>query len=290
MNEGGKIRVVLAATLACVGIVLTMLPIVEQQEAIARDDDRYKKLVASFTQTDELATNSPASSAETTLQTVLPAQKPPQEYSIADQSAASAGYDELLALKSLNNDFVAWLQIPGTVIDYPVVRSDDADYYLHHLFTGQKSKLGCLFSLTTSDYETPSRNIAIYGHHLSTTDAMFSTLVLYKDESYYQEHPLIRLDTLYGSRSYRIFAVLNQKVTDWDASTAAFSNDAAFRQYIERAKRLSFYNTGVAVSDKDHILTLITCDRSYGGLRGRLLVMAVEEESKEENSCIGSAM
>lgn len=290
MNEGCKIRIVLAATLACVGIVLTMLPVVEQQEAIARDDELYKELAASFTQTDALVTSSPASSAETALQTALPTQEPPQEYSIADQSAASVGDDERTALKSQNGDFVAWLQIPGTVIDYPVVSSDDTAFYLHHLFNGQKSKLGCLFSLTTSDYEAPSRNIAIYGHHLSTTDAMFSTLVLYKEESYYQEHPLIRLDTLHGSRSYRIFAVLNQKVTDWDASTAAFSNDAAFRQYIERAKRLSFYDTGVAVSDKDHILTLITCDRSYGGLRGRLLVMAVEEESKEENSCIGSVM
>ena len=49
-------------------------------------------------------------------------------------------------------DYIAWMSIPGTVIDYPVVRSDRTDYYLHHLITGQESKLGSLFSLTTSDY------------------------------------------------------------------------------------------------------------------------------------------
>lgn len=277
MNEGGKIRVVLAATLACVGIVLTMLPIVEQQEAIARDDDLYKELVSSFTQTDELATNSPASSAETTLQTVLPTQEPPQEYCIADQSTASAGYDELLALQSKNMDFAARLVIPGTVIDYPVVRSDAADYYLHHLFTGEKSKLGCLFALTTSDFETPSRNIAIYGHHLSNSEAMFSTLIAYKDESYYAEHALIRLDTLFGSRQYRIFAVLNVRVTEWDASTASFADIKAFQSHIERAQTRAFYETGVDVAADANILTLITCDRSYGGVQGRLVVMAVEE-------------
>ena len=34
--------------------------------------------------------------------------------------------------------------------------------------------------------------------------------------------------------------------------------------------------TGITVSEEDHIITLITCDRSYGGVQGRLLVMGVE--------------
>ena len=47
-----------------------------------------------------------------------------------------------------------------------------------HLFTGKKSKLGCLFSLKSSDYRMPSQNIAIYGHHLSHSNAMFSSLIV----------------------------------------------------------------------------------------------------------------
>ena len=177
---------------------------------------------------------------------------------------------------SLNADYIAWLSIPGTVINYPVVQSDRTDYYLHHLITGQQSKLGTLFSLTTSDYETPSRNIAIYGHHLSNSTAMFSTLMQYKDESYWKTHQTIQLDTIYGKRTYRIFAVLNHTVSDWDASTASFKNDEAFMKFISRAQRKAFYDTGITVSAEDHILTLITCDRSFGGVQGRLLVMGVE--------------
>lgn len=277
MNKGSKIRAILAVTLTCVGIVLTMLPIVERQEAIARDDDLYKELASSFTQTDVPATSSPASFAKIAMHTALPTQEPSQEYSIADQSATSAGYDELVALQSKNKDFAARLVIPGTVIDYPVVRSDDADYYLHHLFTGEKSKLGCLFALMTTDFATPSRNIAIYGHHLSNSEAMFSTLIAYKDEAYYAEHALIRLETLYGSRQYRIFAVLNARVTEWDASTASFADAKAFHSYIQQAQARAFYETGVDVAADVNILTLITCDRSYGGVQGRLVVMAVEE-------------
>jgi len=46
---------------------------------------------------------------------------------------------------------------------------------------------------------------------------------------------------------------------------------------VNRAKANAFYDTGIAVSEDDHIITLITCDRSYGGVQGRLLVMAVEQ-------------
>ena len=178
---------------------------------------------------------------------------------------------------SQNKDYVAWLTIPGTVINYPVVRSDRTDYYLHHLITGQESKLGTLFSLKTSDYETPSKNIAIYGHHLSASTAMFSTLMEYKKESYWKAHQTIQLDTIYGKRTYRIFAVLNHTVSDWDASTASFKNDESFLKFVNRAKKKAFYDTGIEVSETDNIITLITCDRSFGGVQGRLLVMGVEQ-------------
>ena len=183
----------------------------------------------------------------------------------------------LEACLAQNRDFVAWITIPGTKIDYPVVRSNDTEYYLHHMFSGKESQLGCLFSLKSSDYQKPSRNIAIYGHHLSQSDAMFSTLLRYKDSSYCASHSTIRLDTLYGRREYRIFAVVNMLVTDWDAATASFSGDESFLRFVNRARQKALYETGVQVEADDHILTLITCDRSYGGVSGRLIVMAVQQ-------------
>ena len=176
-----------------------------------------------------------------------------------------------------NPDVAGWLYCKDTVIDYPVVRSDRTDYYLHHLITGQESKLGTLFSLTTSDYEKPSRNIAIYGHHLSNSTAMFSTLMEYKKEDYWEKHQLIQVDSIYGKKTYRIFAVLNHTVSDWDASTASFKDDASFLKFVTRARKKAFYDTGITVSETDNIITLITCDRSFGGVQGRLLVMGVEQ-------------
>ena len=217
---------------------------------------------------EALTTSTHSANVPSTQQTASP--------SLNAQTVVDSGID-LEACLAQNKDFVAWLSIPGTVISYPVVRSDDTAYYLGHLFNGKKSKLGCLFSLKSSDYQLPSQNIAIYGHHLSHSDAMFSTLIDYKQEAYYAEHSVITLDSIYGRRSYRIFAVLNMKVSDWDPATAFFGSGKAFLQFVNRAKRKAMYSTGVEVKEDDHILTLITCDRSYGGASGRLIVMAVQE-------------
>lgn len=218
--------------------------------------------------TDALASSSPAPNIPEAKQNASPS---PDAQAVVDSSI------DLEACLAQNKDFVAWLSIPGTVISYPVVRSDDSAYYLSHLFNGKKSKLGCLFSLKSSDYQQPSQNIAIYGHHLSHSDAMFSTLIEYKQEAYYAEHSVITMDSIYGRRNYRIFAVLNMKVSDWDPAAASFGSGKAFLQFVNRAKRKALYSTGVEVKEDDHILTMITCDRSYCGASGRLIVMAVQE-------------
>ena len=228
----------------------------------------------------EVPTIVPLFSATSTPTAAVPENKPtpsvkPTATPQKTTEQPQAGVD-LAACQKQNRDFVAWITIPGTKIDYPVVRSNDTEYYLHHLFTGKESKLGSLFSLKSSDYQTPSKNIAIYGHHLSQSDAMFSTLLKYKDASYCDSHSLIQLDTLYGYREYRIFAVVNMNVSDWDAATASFSSSDSFMRFVNRTKRKALYDTGVQVSEDDYILTLITCDRSYGGVTGRLIVMAVQ--------------
>lgn len=185
---------------------------------------------------------------------------------------------DLAACKAMNKDFVGWLQIPGTDVDYPVVLTNDVDYYLDHTFTGTENVIGCLFSLDKTDYQAPSKNIAVYGHHMrrSRATTMFQPLHNYKDSSFYATHKTINYDTLYGSDSYTVFAVINKRECDWDVSTADFNSDADFQAFIDRAVEWSLYDTGVTVTAGDHILTLLTCDRDYNAEDGQLVVMAVK--------------
>ena len=106
---------------------------------------------------------------------------------------------------------------------------------------------------------------------------MFTPLLSYKKQSFWQEHDSIVLDSLYRRETYRVFAALNMNIQEWDPSVADFPSGEAFMAFVQRAQALSFYDTGVEVNEEDEIVTLITCDRSYAGADGRMVVMAVKQ-------------
>ena len=185
----------------------------------------------------------------------------------------------LAKLQSQNSEFIAWLQIPGTSVNYPVVQTSDTAFYLTHNFKRQKAKAGTLFSLPSTDYRTPGKNIVIYGHHLShRPNAMFSPLLNYKQASYGRKHSKVLLDSIFRSNTYRVFAVVNWDIDgDWMPMQTSFGSTEEFTAFVQEAQRGSLYDTGVSVPENAEILTLITCDRSFGGMNGRLAVMAVKE-------------
>ena len=225
--------------------------------------------------TEAVPTESPAT--ETPAPVIVTAAPTPTPSPAPTPRIGKTGVD-LEACKMSNGDFVAWLKIPGTKINYPVVWTDRVDYYLTHTFSGKESKIGTLFSLGKTDYQTPGRNIAVYGHHITTSGGnMFQPLMSYKKKSYFETHKTVYFDTLYDLGEYTIFAVINIKSTDWDASTASFDSDQSFLSFVNRARAASLYDTGVEVNENDHILTLITCDRDYHNPDGRLIVMAVKQ-------------
>lgn len=218
----------------------------------------------------------PVVTIEPVVQETMPAAEPVIQKPF-DSNMGYTGAD-LDACQAINSDFIGWLQIPSTKVDYPVVLTNDVDYYLDHTFDRQENIIGCLFSLGKSDYSEPSRNIAVYGHHMrrSRSTTMFQPLHEYKSASFRNAHADIYFDTLYGSRSYTVFAVINKRESDWDASASDFASEADYQAFLDRALEWSLYDTGVQVSTDDHILTLITCDRDYHADDGQLVVMAVQ--------------
>ena len=196
----------------------------------------------------------------------------------SDRPATLSGVN-LAKLQSQNPEFIAWLQIPGTSVNYPVVQTSDTAFYLTHNFKRQKSKAGTLFSLPSTDYRTPGKNSVIYGHHLShRPNAMFSPLLNYKQAGYGRKHSKVLLDSIFRSNTYRVFAVVNWDIDgDWTPMQTSFSSTEEFAAFVQEAQRRSLYDTGVSVPETAEILTLITCDRSFGGVNGRLAFMAVKE-------------
>ena len=266
----------LAVLLLIGGMLAIVLPVLQWDAEVSAEAVEYEQLREQHQQAEacemveEETQNQHAAPPVSLAEEGLPVQQ--SESAVGEQAMV-----DLSAYLAQNPDFVAWLRIPGTNVDYPVVQTDNPDYYLNHTFSGKSSVVGTLFSLADADYAAPGRNIAIYGHHLrSSGEKMFTSLMRYKNPDFYEDNQTVMLDSLYRHREYTIFAVMNMKVGDWEPSRTTFSGDAAFMAFVNRAKSESLYDTGVEVGADDHILTLITWDRSYAGKEGRLVILAVE--------------
>ena len=105
--------------------------------------------------------------------------------------------ERMLQVKQLqeqNPDIVGWLEITNTNINYPVLQGTDNSYYMTHNYKKENSKNGSIFLDANYNWNIPSNNLLIYGHNLGN-GMMFQELLKYEQESFYQEHPVIRFTT-----------------------------------------------------------------------------------------------
>ena len=181
----------------------------------------------------------------------------------------------ILALHEENPECIGWLTIEGTKIDYPVMyRPGDKNYYLHRDFNGEYSANGCLFLSEKCDPEI-SDNLIIYGHHMNS-GKMFAALEGYKQQAFYEEHPLILFNTLHGKETYQVMAAFSTPVyTGNDFAYYTFTkaeNEGEYQAFINAIMERSFYDTGITAVYGDKLLTLSTCE--YSQKNGRMVVVA----------------
>ena len=187
----------------------------------------------------------------------------------------------ILALHEENPDCIGWLTIDGTRIDYPVMyRPGDKNYYLHRDFNGEYSANGCLF-LAEECVPGDSDNLIIYGHHMNS-GKMFADLEKYKDEGFYEEHPIILFRTIWGNEQYQIFAAFTTPVytgNDFDYYSFIKAGTVEdYKKFVASVKEKSLYQTGTTAKYRDKLLTLSTCE--YSQKNGRMVLVAKKNNGK----------
>lgn len=180
------------------------------------------------------------------------------------------------ALLSINEDTLGWLYLPGSLIDFPVVGAKDNGFYLSHGFDRQESSAGCLFMDKDTGMEDFNR--VVYGHNMGTgSKAMFSTLLSFKEEEYFNRNPVFYFTELSGrTEMYEVMAVVKYDVKDvgeWDFRTREHGTMEEYNRWFEQLEERAFYYREPEKAP-ERILTLSTCDRSRFGRDGRLLVIA----------------
>ncbi len=198
-----------------------------------------------------------------------------QEYEEEMREKGLEAYD-WDALCSENKDIKGWLCIPDTLINFPVVGTDDNAFYLSHDFTGDKSSAGCPFM--DKDTQIWDFNRVIYSHNMGAgSEAMFSTLLDYEKEDYFKENQTIYFTDAYGSATaYQVMAVVKYSIDDleeWDFRIRNHADMESCNAWMEQLQGRALY---YAEPDHAHtsIITLATCDRRVFGRNGRFLVIA----------------
>lgn len=190
-------------------------------------------------------------------------------------------------LQEMNPDIYAWIQIPGTKIDYPILQNGFNDsFYLDHTADGQKGSIGAIYSERQTSKDFSDFNTVLYGHNVPN-GTMFRGLHKFEDLEYMKSHPEVIVYTPDAKRVYRIFAAV---VYDdrHILNTYDFSLESHKQDYIDSL--LHARNMGnsiredVPVTTEDRILTMSTCIKTQRDKRFVVGAVLVNEEKAESSS------
>lgn len=179
---------------------------------------------------------------------------------------------DLSELFAMNEDFVGWLCIPETDINYPVMHTpDDPEKYLRRNFQGEYSESGVPFLDFRCSLD--SGNLIIYGHNMMN-GTMFAELQGYVQEDFCKAHPIVEFQTTDGCAEYRVFAVAWVKSNDDWYETVNLDSAEDFNSTVEKITDKALFQVGSSPEFGTQILTLSTCyDSAHNG---RLLVLAAK--------------
>ena len=164
------------------------------------------------------------------------------------------------ALKQENNDIIGWIYCPDTPINYPVVKGKDNNQYLRADLKGKYLVSGTIFADYRNNEVGEDKNYIVYGHNMKNS-TMFGTLVKYKDQTYYDSHPILYFLTPDANYIIELCAGAVVK-RDSDIYHTAPADNTIADIMIK-----STFNSTVEIGKGENIITLSTCSYEFNNAR-----------------------
>lgn len=164
-------------------------------------------------------------------------------------------------LMSKNKDTVAWLQVSGTSINYPVVQSTNNSKYLKISYDGKPNGAGWVFADYRDNFKDFGINTIIYGHGRLDT-IMFGTLKNIIRSNWYNNkaNHIIKLSTPTANTLWQVFSVYSIPKETFYLTTDFYGNTDEHKKFLETLKNRSYFSFSADVDVSDKIITLSTCD------------------------------
>ena len=159
-----------------------------------------------------------------------------------------------------NPETVAWIQVNGTNINYPVVQHSDNEYYLEHDFYQRKTNIGWIFGDYRDNFETFNNNTIIYGHNL-INGTMFGSIPNLLNTNWFAtpNKNYIKLSTKTTNSIWQIFSIYKITPTT-DYLQSKFNSTSTYQEFLNTIKIRSEHQFDIELNYTDKIITLSTCD------------------------------
>ncbi|MDR1560096.1 MAG: class B sortase [Clostridiales bacterium] len=193
--------------------------------------------------------------------------KPWEEPHLNNQSAPNPFVVSLK--RDFNEDVTAWIRVPNSRIDYPVVHGADNSYYLNHDIQKQKAVGGSLFVDSRNSKGFADFNTIIYGHNMKD-GSMFSDLRNFSDFGYFSNNALASLYLSETTYDLEIFAYIEIKESDSVIYSRVSAADP--EEFIEYVRSKASRYRDISLAENDKIVTLSTCTNDLAD--ARIVVLA----------------
>lgn len=161
-------------------------------------------------------------------------------------------------LKKINNDTIGFLTVNGTNINYPIVQTNNNDYYLNYSFDKTKNKAGWIFLDYRNNINNLNKNTIIYGHARKDGTLFGSLKNTLTDNFFKNNNHLINIKTQSKEMTFQIFSVYIFDAEKYYLTTE-FNNNIEYNYFLETIKKRSIYDFNTSLNENDYILTLSTC-------------------------------
>ena len=179
-----------------------------------------------------------------------------------------------------NADIYAWISVPGTNVDYPVLRHPtDNGYYLLHNLNGSQGYPGCIYTENYNSKDFTDPVTVLYGHDMRSTGTMFHQLHKFEKQSFFDKNQYFYIYTPEKTLKYEIFsAYVNSN--EHLLGNHNFSNkeefDSFFGTVLNTNTTVSHVRSGVAIDSNSKIVALSTCIKNQPNNRYLIFGVLVE--------------
>ena len=192
-------------------------------------------------------------------------QTPTSEPNVSSAVDMAENPIDFKALQKINKEIYAWLYVPDTEIDYPLLQSEVSDgAYLNTDIYGNYNYAGSLYTECCNSTDMTDRVTVIYGHNMFD-GSMFATLHRFRDKSFFKKHGKFYIYTPERKLTYQVVSAFEYDDRHLMNTNNYFANDAVFKEYLEYIQNPRSLSSNVRkkldhkLTLNDRVVTLSTC-------------------------------